>query len=287
MMGDWIDVAALLKQYGLHTNKNLGQNFLKDRSVLEQICQGALPFGKEGILEIGAGVGSLTALLCEESERVLTVEIDESLKPLLLEQVPHQNHHFLWKDILACDYSALRGEYFSGKPFTIVGNLPYYITAEILDRLFLSADWNCAVLMVQKEAAERLLSRPGSKEYRAQGVFLQAFYEGELLFEVPPHCFQPAPHVWSAVIRLLPKEPPVKDRVGFAKFLKSAFLSRRKMFASSKAVQQQLRRSREELSEILRSIGIEENARAETFSPDQFAKVYNLAQKNFLHSAKL
>lgn len=286
-MSDWIDVAALLKRHGLHTNKNLGQNFLRDPSVLRQIRDAALPFGEEGILEIGAGIGSLTALLCERSKRVATVEIDESLKGLLSEQVPHPNHSFIWKDILACDYSAIKGEYFEGKPFTVVGNLPYYITAEILDQLYLSTDWNCAVLMVQKEAAERLLSPPGCKEYRAQSVLTQALYQGELLFEVPPHCFQPAPHVWSAVIRLTPKGEPPADRRDFAAFLKSAFLSRRKMFASSKAVQQKLRCSREELTEILRSVGIDENARCETFSPEQFMKVYKLAQKNFPHSVKV
>lgn len=278
-MNEWIDVLALLNRHGLHTNKNLGQNFLKDPSVLERICAAAAPFGESGILEIGAGVGSLTRLLCESAPKVVTVEIDESLRELLSEQVPHQNHQFLWKDILTCDYSAIKREYFSGKPYAIVGNLPYYITAEILDRLFLSEDWNCAVLMVQKEAAERLLAKPSSKEYRAQGVFLQAFYEGEILFEVPPHCFQPAPHVWSAVLRLKPKAPPVEDRQGFAKFLKSAFLSRRKIFASSPAVQQTLGCSKEKLIEILRSMEISENARAETFSPAQFSKVYNLAQK--------
>lgn len=286
-MNDWIDVAKILEAHGLRTNKNLGQNFLRDPAVLEQIQDAALPFGEAGILEIGAGIGSLTALLCESSQRVLTVEIDESLKPLLLEQVPHENHQFLWKDILTCDYSAIKREYFSNKPFTIVGNLPYYITAEILDRLLLSEDWNCAVLMVQKEAAERLLSRPGSKEYRAQSVLLQALFKGELLFEVSPHCFQPAPHVRSAVIRLAPKEHSLEDPSDFAAFLKSAFLSRRKIFASSRAVQQKLHRSREELCEILRSIGIDETARCETFTPEQFAKVYNLAQKNNPNAAKL
>ncbi|MBQ7095753.1 MAG: ribosomal RNA small subunit methyltransferase A [Clostridia bacterium] len=277
-----IDVLGLLRQYGLHTNKNLGQNFLKDPSVLEGIAKAALPFGENGILEIGAGIGSLTTLLCQRAKKVVTVEIDRSLQPLLEAQVPFPHHSFLWKDILECDYSALSGEYFSKEPFTIVGNLPYYITTEILSALLMSGQWNCAVLMVQKEVAERLLCPPGSKEYRALSVLTQAFCKGELLFEVPPHCFQPAPHVWSGVLRLTPKDSGIEDREGFARFVKSAFLARRKMFAASPAVQQALKMNKEQLSALLRSADLPENARGETFSPEQFINLYKLAQKNFL-----
>lgn len=276
-----IDVLGLLRQYGLHTNKNLGQNFLKDPSVLESIASAALPWGAGGILEIGAGVGSLTALLCDHSRRVVTVEIDRSLQPLLEGQITADHHSFLWKDILECDYSALAGEYFEGEPFTVVGNLPYYITTEILSALLSAPLWNCAVLMVQKEVAERLICAPGSKEYRALSVLTQAFCEGELLFEVPPHCFQPAPHVTSAVLRLVPKTCPVEDPAGFARFVRSAFLARRKMFASAPAVQQALKMNKESLCKLLRSVELPENARGETFTPAQFIALYNLAQKNF------
>lgn len=278
-----IDVLGLLTQYGLHTNKNLGQNFLRDPSVLQEIAAAAIPYGKGGILEIGAGIGSLTALLCKDSERVVTVEIDRSLQPLLEGQINAPHHSFLWKDILECDYSTIRREYFGDAPFTVVGNLPYYITTEILTALLLNPLWNCAVLMVQKEVAERLLSPPGGKEYRALSVLTQAFCEGELLFEVPPHCFQPAPHVTSAVLRLIPKEGAISDRENFARFVKSAFLSRRKMFASAPAVQQALRMNKEQISHLLRSVDLPENARGETFTPTEFLTLHKLAQKNSAH----
>ena len=282
-----IDVLGVLAQYDLHTNKNLGQNFLKDPTVLKQIAEAAAPFGEAGILEIGAGIGSLTTLLCERSRRTVTVEIDRSLSPLLNGQVTASHHTFLWKDILQCEYSALSREYFEGAPFTVVGNLPYYITTEILSALLADRCWNCAVLMVQKEVAERLLSGPGSKEYRALSVLLQACCQGELLFEVPPHCFQPAPHVWSAVLRLVPKEPAVEDFEGFARFVQSAFFARRKMFASAPMVQQALKRNKEELCALLRQANLPENARGETFTPQEFITLYNLAQKKNPPSAKL
>lgn len=279
MSTEQIAVSEILERYGLSTAKSLGQNFLKSGSVLQAIADAATP--ADGILEIGAGIGSLTGLLCQGAKKVVTVEIDRKLEPLLLEQVPCENHRFLWQDILKTDLPAVvRGEF--GKPAVIVGNLPYYITTEILLLLLKNIDcWDSAVLMVQQEVAERLLCAPGSKEYRAASVWVQGLCEGEYLFEVPPHCFHPAPRVHSAVIRLRPrKDRP--DPKGFIAFTQAAFAARRKMFASSAAVQGLLHTDRAGLLDLLECAGLPANARAETFVFTDFLQLYKLAQnKNY------
>ncbi len=268
-------VAKILERYGLATAKSLGQNFLKSGAVLEQIAAAALP--AEGIIEIGAGIGSLTGLLCQGAQKVLTVEIDRKLEPLLSEQVPYENHRFLWQDVLKTDLPRTVAEEF-GRPVTVVGNLPYYITTEILLLLLKNIDcWDSAVLMVQQEVAERLLCPPGSKEYRAASVWVQGLCTGETLFEVPPHCFHPAPHVKSAVIRLRPR-PDRPDPKGFIAFVQAAFAARRKMFASSAAVQGLLKADKAGLLSLLEEAGLPENARAEAFNVTEFLQLYKLAQ---------
>lgn len=267
----------LLKQYGLTTHKSLGQNFLHDDEVLNRIAAAA---AGEDILEIGAGVGSLTRLLCQKAGQVATVELDRRLEPLLTAEVsarfPH--HRFLWQDILTCDYENLSKTCFAGRPFTVVGNLPYYITAPILQQLIEGLPhWTGAVLMVQKEAAEKLIAKPGSKEYRALTVLVQAFCTPELLFTVPPHCFTPAPHVTSAVVKLTPKgEGP--DPKEFFKFVSSVFEARRKLFVSAPPVQRYFKKNREELKALLAKAALPPGSRGETFTPEQFIQVYELAQ---------
>lgn len=268
-----INVAEILAQYGLCTTKSLGQNFLKDSSVLQGIADAA---EGEYILEIGAGIGSLTALLCQKAKKAVTVEIDRSLEPLLTEQVPFENHRFLWQDVLKCDLQTVAKEEFGGR-CTVVGNLPYYITTEIILLLLKNINcWDQAILMVQQEVAERLLAQKG-KEYRAASVWVQGLCDGEILFEVPPHCFHPAPRVHSAVVRLTPKkEHP--DPKGFIAFVQAAFAARRKMFASSAAVQSLLHTDKAGLCALLDAANLPQNARAETFSPQDFIRLFHLAQ---------
>lgn len=269
-----IAVRALLDRYGLSTQKSLGQNFLRDESVLEAIAAAAQG---ENILEIGAGVGSLTNLLCQKAKKVVTVEIDRHLEPLLSQEVTASNHTFVWSDILKCDLAALQKEQFGGEKFTVVGNLPYYITTEILNLLYQQIHrWDQAVLMVQKEVAERLLCPTGSKEYRALSVITQSLCNGEILLEVPPHCFVPAPHVHSAVLGLTPLEKR-PDR-GFSLFVQSGFAARRKMLCSSSAFRQRTGLDKEQIVALLKAAGLPENARGETFSPQDWIRVYELAQ---------
>lgn len=267
-------VSEILARYGLATAKSLGQNFLRDGEVLERIAAAACPADR--ILEIGAGIGSLTGLLCQGAGQVVTVEIDRKLEPLLKEEVPFENHRFVWQDILKVPLPEL----FGGAAFTVVGNLPYYITTDILMLLLRQIDyWESAVLMVQREVAERLLAGPGSKEYRAASVLVQSFCRGELLFEVPPHCFYPPPHVHSAVLRLTPrKERPEPE--GYIKFVQACFAARRKMLTASPALQQLLKTDKNGLISLLSAAELPQNSRAETFTPQAFQQLYKLAQNN-------
>ncbi len=270
-----IRVREILDRYGLSTTKSLGQNFLRESAVLEQIAAAA---GRGGnVLEIGAGIGTLTNLLAKEAKQVVTVEIDRHLEPLLTQEVTAQNHRFVWSDILECDLAALREEQFGGERYTVVGNLPYYITTEILLMLFDAiGGWEKAVLMVQKEVAERLLCQEGTKEYRALSVITRACCQGELLLEVPPHCFVPAPHVHSAVLTLVPRED--RPDQGFFSFVRSGFAARRKMLCSSPAFQQRCGLDKEGIRALLQAAGLAENARGETFSPSEWIRLYELAQ---------
>lgn len=270
------DVSGVLARYGLATAKSLGQNFLTDGGVLQRIAAAACP--AEGILEIGAGIGSLTGLLCQGAERVVTVEIDQKLMPLLQEQVPHQNHSFLWSDILKCSLPQIGADYFNNRTYTVVGNLPYYITTDILLMLLQNIDqWSSAVLMVQREVAQRLLAQPGSKEYRAASVLVQTLCSGELLFEVPPHCFYPPPHVHSAVMRLVPRADR-PDPKSYIAFVQAAFAARRKMLAASPAVQQVLKTDKAGVTALLEQAGLPPNSRGETFTAEEFYRLYKLAQ---------
>lgn len=270
-----ICVRAILDRYGLSTTKSLGQNFLRDASVLEQIAEAAGTGGN--VLEIGAGIGSLTNLLAARAKKAVTVEIDRRLEPLLTQEVTAENHRFIWSDILKCDLAALQMEQFGGEGYTVVGNLPYYITTDILLMLFAAmGGWQRAVLMVQKEVAERLLCPAGTKDYRALSVITQAFCQGELLLEVPPHCFVPAPHVHSAVMVLEPKGE--RPDPGFLSFVQSGFAARRKMLCSSPAFKQRTDLSKEGISALLRAAELPENARGETFSPAEWIRLYELAQ---------
>jgi 16S rRNA (adenine1518-N6/adenine1519-N6)-dimethyltransferase len=270
------DVSGILARYGLATAKSLGQNFLTDGSVLQRIAAAACP--AEGVLEIGAGIGSLTGLLCQGAEQVVTVEIDQKLQPLLQEQVPHPNHTFIWSDILKCSLPQIGATHFNGKPYTVVGNLPYYITTDILMLLLQNvAHWSSAVLMVQREVAQRLLAQPGSKDYRAASVLVQSLCQGELLFEVPPHCFYPPPHVHSAVIRLVPQADR-PDPKGYIAFVQAAFAARRKMLAASPAVQQVLKTDKAGITALLEQAGLPQTSRGEAFTAQEFCRLYKLAQ---------
>ena len=273
-------IKSILLRHGKILKKSLGQNFLFDKITLDYIVGATVENKKVNIVEIGAGVGLLTELLCQNAKKVVTIEIDDTLPPMLKETVPYDNFSLYLKDFLKTDLAGLSNEFFDGESFVIVGNLPYYITAKILDKLMADIHlFDHAVIMVQREVALRLQSAPGSKEYRAATVTAQALFDIEYICTVPPHCFVPAPHVDSAVIRLTPKQNSgidTGDILPFLRFTEAAFAARRKQL---KSVAKALGSTAEQMAQSLAELSLPETARAEALTPEQMIALFYKTKK--------
>ena len=273
-------IKSILLRHGKILKKSLGQNFLFDKKTLDYIVGATVENKKVNIVEIGAGVGLLTELLCQNAKKVVTIEIDDTLPPMLKETVPYDNFSLYLKDFLKTDLAGLSNEFFDGESFVIVGNLPYYITAKILDKLMADIHlFDHAVIMVQREVALRLQSAPGSKEYRAATVTAQALFDIEYICTVPPHCFVPAPHVDSAVIKLTPKQNSgidTGDILPFLRFTEAAFAARRKQL---KSVAKALGSTAEQMAQSLAELSLPETVRAEALTPDQMIALFYKTKK--------
>ena len=268
-------IKEILALHGKTLKRSLGQNFLFDEKILQNITNAAVGDTSPNIVEIGAGVGLLTNLLCKKGKKVVTVEIDKTLPPILKETVPQANFSLFLNDILKTDLAALGEQYFGGEKFVVVGNLPYYITAKILNKLMADISlFERAVIMVQKDVADRLRSAPGSKEYRAGALQAQALFDIEYVCTVPPHSFVPAPHIDSAVITLTPKKDPLVkpiDIPAFLRFTDAAFLSRRKQL---KSVAKSLNTTPQQMAQSLAALDLPVSARAESLTPKQMVKLF-------------
>lgn len=268
----------LLAEHGFHFSKAKGQNFLIASWVPENI---ALESGVDrtvGVLEIGPGIGSLTQQLCRNAAKVCAVEVDTRLKPILDVTVGEfDNLEILWNDVLKLDVPALVKEKFEGLRPMACANLPYYITSPILTALLEAECFEAVTVMVQKEVAQRIAAKPGSADYSAFTVFCQYYAEPELLFDVPPHCFMPAPKVTSAVITLrVRKERPweILDQDIFFRTVRASFAMRRKKLSNG------LASGFPELgktgaAEVIEACGFDANVRGETLSIPEFAKIAN------------
>ncbi len=187
----------ILKKYDIHFQKKYGQNFLIDTHVLEKIIRAANITKDDFVLEIGPGIGTMTQYLCENAREVLAVEIDKNLIPVLGDTLSeYQNVTVQNEDFLKMDIVQIAQEYNGGNPIKVVANLPYYITTPIIMELFESrVPLESVTVMVQKEVAERMQSKPGTKEYGALSLAVQYYAEAEIVANVPPNCFMPRPNV--------------------------------------------------------------------------------------------
>ena len=223
---------ALLTRHGFHFSKSKGQNFLTARWVPEQIAEQAGIDESCGVLEIGPGIGALTGELCRRAGKVVAVEVDRTLAPILAETLEgFENLEIFWQDVLKTDLAALVKEQFPGLRPVACANLPYYITSPILSRLLEAGCFEHITTMVQKEVAQRICAEAGSPNYSAFTVFCNYHAVPELLFDVPPSCFVPQPKVTSAVIRLTARREPVceiADEALFFRVVKAGFPSAEK-----------------------------------------------------------
>ena len=269
-------IKDILARYGFHFSKAKGQNFLTQAWVPQQIAEEAGVDDTCGVLEVGPGMGPLTQQLCLRAKKVLAVEVDQNLKPVLAETMaPHDNLEIIFGDVLKQDIPALVKETFGDLRIKACANLPYYITSDILAALLEAKCFETVTVMVQKEVAQRICAKPGTAAYGAFTVFCQYYAQPEILFDVPPSCFIPQPKVTSAILHLTVRtEPvcPVKDEKIFFKVVRGSFAQRRKTLVNGlSSVFGNLGKDR--LTEILESCGFPANVRGETLSIPEFARI--------------
>lgn len=272
---------AILQKYQFHFQKKYGQNFLIDTSVLERIIKAAEIDGADCVLEIGPGIGTMTQYLAENAGKVIAVEIDKALIPILEETLAsYENVIVLQGDIMKTDVKELAERYNGGKPLKVVANLPYYITTPIIMGLFeKNIPLESATVMVQKEVAARMQARPGTKDYGALSLAVQYYAEPEIVANVPPNCFMPRPNVGSAVVKLKRFACPpveVRDENFMFSVIRAAFNQRRKMLVNALAGAEEVAVPKEQATEALESMGIPAQVRGEKLTLVEFAKLADL-----------
>ena len=230
------DIKALLARHGFHFSKSMGQNFLIQSWVPEDIAAASGADKDCCVLEIGPGIGPLTRQLSDRAGKVVAVELDRSLLPILDETLAgRENVHIISGDIMKLDIPALVGEHFNALRPMACANLPYNITTPVITALIQAGCFEAITVMIQREVALRICAAPGSSDYGAFSVFVQYHTTPELLFDVPNTCFLPAPKVTSSVLRMTPRPKPaeVEDEEFFFRVVRAAFAQRRKTLHNS------------------------------------------------------
>lgn len=280
-------IKQVMQAHGVNFSKSLGQNFLIDSNIVNNIAEGAEIGPEDGVLEIGPGIGSLTEALLRRAKKVVSVEIDKTLWPILETHFGTAPHFTLIKgDVLDIDLKALISEHFGQcKQVKVVANLPYYITTPIIMR-FLEGQVPISdlVVMIQKEVADRMSADKDNKVYGGLTVAVQFYAESKMLFKVPKTVFVPQPNVDSAVIRLKIREnPPVNllDHDLFFKTVKAAFAQRRKTLLNTVTANMAIDKA--SFSAVCESLDISPGIRAENLSVGDFGRLAN-ALYAFFHS---
>ena len=270
----------IIKKYEFIFQKKFGQNFLIDSHVVDKIIRSAALTKEDCVLEIGPGIGSMTQYLAEVAGKVIAVEIDKNLIPILSETLKaYDNVTIIHEDILKVDMHKLACEYNSGKPIKVVANLPYYITTPIIMSLFEGqVPVSSITVMVQKEVADRMQAGPGTKDYGALSLAVQYYTEPEIVANVPPNCFMPRPKVGSAVIRLTRHVTcPVKveNEELLFRIIRASFNQRRKTLVNAVENTAGIGISKEEIKDILIDLGMSVTIRGEALTLEQFAELSN------------
>lgn len=277
------ETVHIMKQYGITANKKLGQNFLIDDNAIKKIVEAAEVTKEDLVIEIGPGLGTLTAKLLEKAGKVICIELDNRMLQLLKNRfITYQNFEIIHEDVLKVDLESLINQNKEYKKVKVVANLPYYITTPIIMKLLEeNLEVESITVMVQKEVAKRITATPGSHVGGAITYSVNYYSQPEEIIEVPSQSFIPAPEVDSEVIKLvLRKAPPVeiKSKEVFFQVIKVSFMQRRKTFINGIINSKLL--EKEEIKRILKELEIDERVRGENLTMEQFAEIANkIAQK--------
>ena len=268
------DIQSLLARHGFHFAKSLGQNFLIRGDVAEAIADaGCIPGC--GVLEVGPGIGALTVQLAQRAEKVVSVELDKRLPPVLAETMADCDRFTLIEgDVMKLPLAEVAAEQFQGLEPVLCANLPYNITTPFLTECVRAGCFRQLTVLIQKEVAQRICARPGTGEYGAFTVLMQYYTEPELLFEVPNTCFMPPPKVTSAVVRCVTRrETPVRvvSEEAFWRTVRAGFALRRKTLVNSLQTGWQL--PKERLAGIVESCGLPPTVRGEALGLEEYARL--------------
>ncbi|MDM5227929.1 16S rRNA (adenine(1518)-N(6)/adenine(1519)-N(6))-dimethyltransferase RsmA [Cytobacillus sp. NJ13] len=279
---------AILDKYGFSFKKSLGQNFLIDTNILRRIVDHADLTVESGAIEIGPGIGALTEQLARRSKRVLAFEIDQRLLPILEETLsPYPHVSIINEDVLKADVkTAIEREFEGFDDIMVVANLPYYVTTPIIMKLLEDKlPIRGIVCMLQKEVADRISARPGTKEYGSLSIAVQYYTEAETAMIVPKTVFVPQPNVDSAVIKLTKRREPavaVKSESFFFQVTKASFAQRRKTLLNN--LTSQLpggKQKKEQILSALEQANVEPGRRGETLSIEEFARLSDALLPHF------
>ena len=280
-LGNPQNTIEVLQKYNFSFQKKFGQNFLIDTHVLDKIIQSANITKDDMVLEIGPGIGTMTQYLAQAAGKVIAVESDKNLIPILEDTLSgYDNVRVINEDVLKLDLKKLADEENNGKPVKVVANLPYYITTPIIMGLFENhVPISSIAIMVQKEVSDRTQVGPGTKDDGALSLAAQQYARPQIIANVPPNCFMPRPNVGSAVIRLTRhKEVPVQvnDEKLMFKIIRASFNQRRKTLANGLNNAPDIHLSKEVIQESIEELGVPVTIRGEALTLQQFAQLSNI-----------
>ena len=280
-LGNPQNTIAVLQKYNFSFQKKFGQNFLIDTHVLDKIIASAEITKDDMVLEIGPGIGTMTQYLACAAGKVVAVEIDKTLIPILEDTLSeYDNVQIINQDVLKVNLAKLAEEENGGKPIKVVANLPYYITTPIIMGLFENhVPLKSITVMVQKEVADRMQVGPGTKDYGALSLAVQYYAKPYIVANVPPNCFMPRPKIGSAVIRLERyEEPPVQvtDEKLMFRIIRASFNQRRKTLVNGLKNSPEIQFSKEEIEAAIETLGKGASVRGEALTLEEFARLSNI-----------
>ena len=276
------DIKALLGRHGFRFSKSMGQNFLIQGWVPQDIADASGADQTCGVLEIGPGIGPLTVQLAQRAGKVAAIELDRDLLPILEETLsPFDNVTVIPGDAMKLDLAALAAEQFPCLTPVACANLPYNITTPVITALIEAGCFASITVMIQREVAKRICASPGTADYGAFSLFCQYHTVPEYLFEVPPDCFLPAPKVTSAVIRLVPRTEPVQTLASeelFFRVVRASFAQRRKTLLNGLSAAFGDRLGKDALRQAITQAGLPEGVRGERLGIQEFARLAHTIQ---------